>query len=113
MSSNGIEVEGQPRRGGDVGAAPAAGAVGAHSSARVGRTERAQLEAWVAWANATLMQLVVAWFRTGGQRNSKWLGRLVGNRGGIACADTANMATRFAPWCRAILHPGEENDPLH
>ena len=64
---------------------------------RQGRDERAQLEAWVAWANATLKQLVVAWFRTGGQRNSKWLDRLVGNRGGIACADTANMATRFAP----------------
>ena len=69
--------------------------------------ERDQLEAWVAWANATLMQLVVVWFRTDGQRDSKWLGRLVGKRGGIACADTANMATRFAPWCRAILQPGE------
>ena len=80
---------------------------------RQGRDERAQLTAWAAWANATLMQLVVVWFRTGGQRNSKWLGKLVGKNGGIACADTANMATRFAPWCRAILRPGEENDPLH
>jgi hypothetical protein len=68
----------------------------------------------MAWANATLMQLVVVWFRTGGQRNSKWFGRLVGHRGGIASAETANMATRFAPWSRAILQPpGEENDPLH
>ena len=36
-----------------------------------GREERAQLEDWVAWANATLFQLVVVWFRTGGQRDSK------------------------------------------
>ena len=80
---------------------------------RQGRLERAQLETWVAWANATLMKLVVVWFRTNGQRDKKWLGRLVANRGGIASADTANIATRFAPWCRAILQPGEENDPLH
>ena len=45
---------------------------------RQGRDEREQLTAWAAWANATLMQLVVVWFRTGGQRNSKWLGKLVG-----------------------------------
>ena len=73
---------------------------------RQGRDEREQLTAWAAWANATLMQLVVVWFRTGGQRNSKWLGKLVGKNGGTACVDTANMATRFAPWCRAILRPG-------
>jgi len=78
-----------------------------------GQNERAQLEAWVAWANATLLQLVVVWFRTGGQRNSKWLGKLVGPRGGILTGDTANIATRFKPWCRAILQPGEQNDPLH
>ena len=80
---------------------------------RQGREERAQLEAWVAWAKATLFQLVVVWFRTGGQRNSQWLGRLVAKRGGIASADTSNIATRFAPWCRAILQPGEQNEPLH
>ena len=79
---------------------------------RQGRDERAQLEAWVAWANATLIQLVVVWFRTGGQRNNKWLGNLVGKNGGISSAST-DMATRFAPWCKAILRPGEENEPLH
>jgi hypothetical protein len=67
----------------------------------------------VKWADATLMQLVVGWFRTGGQRNSKWLGNLVGKNGGISSASTDDIATRFAPWCKAILHPGEENDPLH
>ena len=49
------------------------------------------------------MQLVVVWFRKGGQRNSKWLGKLTGKNGGISCADTANIATRFAPWCSIVL----------
>ena len=80
---------------------------------RQGQDERTQLRTWVAWAHATLLQLVVVWFRTGGQRNNKWLGKLVGKNGGISSANTDNMMTRFAPWCRAILSPGEENEPLH
>jgi hypothetical protein len=80
---------------------------------RQGREEREQHTAWAAWANARLMQLVVVWFRKGGQRNSKWLGNLRGKNGGISCADTANIATRFAPWCRSVLRPGEANEPLH
>ena len=68
-----------------------------------GQDERAQLEAWVTWANATLLQLVVVWFRTGGQRNSHWLGKLVGKNGGVLTSDAANIAKRFTPWCRAIL----------
>ena len=78
-----------------------------------GRKEREQHTAWAAWANARLMQLVVVWFRGSGQRNSRWLGSLTGKNGGISCADTANIATRFAPWCRAILRPGEANEPLN
>ena len=78
-----------------------------------GQDERAQLEAWVTWANATLLQLVVVWFRTGGQRNSHWLGKLVGKNGGVLTSDAANIAKRFTPWCRAILQPGERNEPLH
>ena len=27
--------------------------------------------------------------------------------------DTANIGNRFKPWCRAILQPGQQNDPLH
>ena len=73
----------------------------------------AQLAAWVAWANSTLLQLVVVWFRTGGQRDSRWLGKLVGRRGGIVTGDTANIGNRFKPWCRAILQPGQQNDLLH
>ena len=76
------------------------------------RRERGQLEAWKRWADAKLMQLVVEWFRMGGQHDSRWLGSLVGKGGGMACADTANMALRFTPWCRAILQPGAMNDPL-
>ena len=74
--------------------------------------ERDQLEAWTEWADATLMQLVVVWFRTDGQRDSRWLGSLVGKNGSMSCADTANMALRFTPWCRAVLQPGAMNDPL-
>ena len=80
---------------------------------RQGQDERTQLRAWVAWAHATLLQLVVVWFRTGGQRNNRWLGKLVGKNGGISTANTANMMSRFAPWCKAFLSPGEENEPLH
>ena len=78
-----------------------------------GREERAQLEEWVAWANRKLLQLVVVWFRTGGQRDSGWLGRLVTKSGGITTRDTDNIAKRFRPWCRAILQPGNQNEPLH
>ena len=75
--------------------------------------ERAQLTAWVTWANATLLQLVVVWFRTGGQRNSRWLGRLINEKGNITTRDTDNIAKRFAPWCKAILQPGSQNEPLN
>ena len=75
--------------------------------------EATQLAAWVAWADATLMQLVVIWFRTSGQRNTKWLGNLTGKNGGISTASTDNIAIRFRPWCRVILHPDEENEPMH
>ena len=78
-----------------------------------GRIEAAQPAAWVAWEDATLMQLVVIWFRTGGQRSAKWLGNLIGANGGIASGSTDNIASRFTPWCKAILRPGEENEPLH
>ena len=78
-----------------------------------GRDERAQLEEWVAWANRKLLQLVVVWFRTGGQRDSGWLGRLVTKSGGITTRDTDNIAKRFTPWCRAILQPGSQNEPHH
>ena len=30
-----------------------------------------RVKAWVTWAHATLLQLVVVWFRTGGQRNNR------------------------------------------
>jgi hypothetical protein len=80
---------------------------------QIGRQEQDQLDAWVAWADAKLMQLVVVWFRTGGQRDSQWLGKLVGPRGGPSVADTTNIALRFTPWCRSILQPGAENEPLH
>ena len=65
------------------------------------------------WANATLLQLVVVWFRTGGQRNSRWLGRLINKNGNITTRDTDNIAKRFAPWCKAILQPGSQNEPLN
>ena len=70
--------------------------------------ERGQLEAWKRWADAKLMQLVVEWFRMGGQHDSRWLGSLVGEVEGTAY----RMALRFTPWCRAILQPGAVNDPL-
>ena len=72
------------------------------------RRERGQLEAWRRWADAKLMQLVVEWFRMGGQHDSRWLGSLVGEVEGSAY----RMALRFTPWCRAILQPGAVNDPL-
>ena len=78
-----------------------------------GPDERAQLAAWVAWANSTLLQLVVVWFRTGGQRDSRWLGRLINEKGNITTRDTDNIAKRLAPWCKAILQPGSQNDLLH
>ena len=78
-----------------------------------GQDEHAQREAWVTWANATLLQLVVVWFRTGGQRNSHWLGKLVNKNGGVCYSDPDNIAKRFTPWCRAILQLGERNEPLH
>jgi hypothetical protein len=78
-----------------------------------GPDERAQLAAWVAWANSTLLQLVVVWFRTGGQRDSRWLGRLINEKGNITMRDTDNIAKRLAPWCKAILQPGSQNEPLN
>ena len=78
-----------------------------------GQEERAQREEWVAWANRELLQRVVVWFRTGGQRDSAWLGRLINKGGRITTSDTDNIAKRFRPWCRSILQPGKQNDPLH
>ena len=75
--------------------------------------ESERYKAWQRWANKRLMQLVAIWFRTGGQRNSKWLGTLMGSNGGIAHASTDSIETRFRPWCNAILRPGEENHPVH
>ena len=77
------------------------------------KVEREQSRAWVEWADRKLMQLVAIWFRTGGQRSSKWLGTLMGKNGGISFASTDAMEDRFRPWCNAILRPGEENSPVH
>jgi hypothetical protein len=78
-----------------------------------GQDEHAQHKAWVTWADATLLQLVVVWFRTGGQRDSHWLGKLVSKNGGVCYTDTDNIGKRFAPWCRAMLQLGKPNAPLH
>ena len=80
---------------------------------RHGKVEREQSRAWVEWADRLLMQLVAIWFRTGGQRKSKWLGTLMGKNGGVSYASTDAMEDRFRPWCNAILRPGEDNSPLH
>ena len=77
------------------------------------KVEREQSRAWVEWADRKLMQLVAIWFRTGGQRSSKWLGTLMGKNGGVSYASTDAMEDRFRPWCNAILRPGEENFPVH
>ena len=77
------------------------------------KVEREQSRAWVEWADRRLMQLVAIWFRTGGQRSSKWLGTLMGKNGGVSYASTDAMEDRFRPWCNAILRPGEENFPVH
>ena len=75
--------------------------------------EEAQLAEWSAWADATLLQLVVTWFRTGGHRKPQWLGSLVGRNGGISTSSTDNIAARFRPWCNSIINPGQRNTPLH
>jgi hypothetical protein len=80
---------------------------------RIRKVEREQSRAWVEWADRKLMKLVAVWFRTGGQRSSKWLGTLMGKNGGISFASTDAMEDRFRPWCNAILRPGEENSPVH
>ena len=77
------------------------------------KVKREQSRAWVEWADRKLMQLVAIWFRTGGQRSSKWLGTLMGKNGGVSYASTDAMEDRFRPWCNAILRPGEDNSPLH
>ena len=75
--------------------------------------EEAQLAEWLVWADATLMELVVIWFRTGGHRKPQWLGSLVGKNGGISTSSTDNIGDRFRPWCNSIIHPGQRNTPLH
>ena len=77
------------------------------------KAEREQAKAWAAWADRTLMQLVATWFRTGGHKNSQWLGNLMGKRGGVSFSSTDAIEDRFRPWCNAILRPGEDNSPLN